>query len=91
MTICYLLPGTWVGLFVYAIYVGAYWGGSRTPLISKMEHFAMKKLANTFSEKILKKSAKEKKMNIVADKYPQANTVKILHQCFFCFKVKHVM
>ena len=28
-----------------------------------------------------------KKMNIAADKYPQTNTVKILHESFFSFKM----
>ena len=79
MTICYLLPGTWVRLFVYAIYVGAYWGGSRTPLISKMEHFVMKKIANTFLEKTLKKSAKKKKKEHCNRQIPTSKYSKKLH------------
>ena len=34
---------------------------------------------------------KKKKKKIAADKYLQTNTVKILHESFFSFKVKHVM
>ena len=30
-------------------------------------------------------------MNIVVDKYPRKNAVKMLHECFFSFKIKHVM
>ena len=29
-------------------------------------------------------------MNIVADKHPQTNTVKVLYESFFSFKIKHV-
>ena len=32
-----------------------------------------------------------KKVNFAAEKYPQTNTVKILHESFFAFKIKHVM
>ena len=46
--------------FVYAIHVDAYWGGSRTPATSKMEHFVAKKIADTFPEKTWKKHAKKK-------------------------------
>ena len=48
---------------IYAIHVGAYWGGFRTPATFKMEH-----------------------LNIVTDKYPRTNTVKILHETFFLLK-----
>ena len=50
-------------LKIYAIHVGAYWGGCRTPITFKMEH-----------------------LNIATDKYPQINTVKILHETFFLLK-----
>ena len=32
-----------------------------------------------------------KKKNIAADKYPGTNAIKILHESFFSFKIKHIM
>ena len=77
-------------IICYAIHVSAYSGRFRTPATSKMKHFVTKKLANAFQKKKKNKKTQEiweeKKMNIAADKYPWANTVKILHECFFLSK-----
>ena len=54
MARCYLLSDTWIRLFVYALYVGPYWGGFKTPTTSKMEHFVTKNLA-IFQKKTVKK------------------------------------
>ena len=82
MTDCYLSSGNWKRFFVYAILVGTYGGWFRTSATSKIEHFVTKKLAKAFPKKTFKKYAK-KKINIETDKYPQTNTVKILHESFF--------
>ena len=92
MTNCYLLPGTWKRLFVYAIHVDAYWGEFRTLERSKMEHFVTKKITKhpppppkKKKKKTVEKYAK-KKMNIAAGKYPQTNTVRICMKVFFLSK-----
>ena len=36
------------------------------------------------------KNMQRRTMNIAADKHPQTNTVKILYESFFSFKIKHV-
>ena len=53
-----------------------------------MEHFVAKKLANAFPKQVQKYA--EKKMNIVAAKYLQTITVKIMHESFF-FQIKHTL
>ena len=64
MTI-YLLPGTWIRLFVFAIHVGAYWGRFRIPAAFKTQHFVT--IAWAFAKKKkkkVKKSAERENANL---------------------------
>ena len=45
----------------------------------------------TFFKKLHLRNLLQNKMNIALDKYTRTNTVKVLHEYFVTFKVKHFM